>query len=282
MLEKGRSIQGVQERCLFLDAMPAELRVMVYETVAAGSEPITALPRDHTNELDLSLLRVSRQIHDEAAAVLYCKNTICIRPGKGKDVCSGVPAPKYLHLVRHLKVEGLHHPDTPGKAWAKKQGGLGQEGDGNQENARYISTLTTLLPKLRNLHTLHLTITPPDRLSSKSVLTALLPLKNALPSMLANLAPAVPVLLSFEFEDCYCRMRVSPESLAKTCLLVLACQVLFWKSHLRFETMLREARDGKLVEGGGRADLGPLVGEGVGKVVETGKGVEGLIGTLVG
>ncbi|OAG05069.1 uncharacterized protein CC84DRAFT_1218456 [Paraphaeosphaeria sporulosa] len=204
--------------------MPAELRVMVYEALVVGSEPITVLREEQTNEthqLDLSLLRVNRQIHDEAAAVFYCKNTFCIRPGKGKDVCGGVPAPRYLHLVRHLKVEGFLHPDTPGKAWAKKQGGLGQDGDGNQENERYISILTTLLPQLRNLHTIHLTITPPDRLSSKSVLAALLPLKHALPSILASLSPLVPILLSFEFDDCYCRLRVSPEFLRKDCLVLL-------------------------------------------------------------
>ncbi|KAF2446955.1 hypothetical protein P171DRAFT_429901 [Karstenula rhodostoma CBS 690.94] len=287
MFEEKHAIHGGQGRVrsLFLDAMPAELRVMVYETLLVGSDPITALPGEQTDKmqgLDLSLLRVNRQIHDEAAAVFYCKNTICIRPGKGKDLCSGVPAPRYLHLVRHLKVEGLHRPDTPGKAWAKELGGLGEEEEGNHENERYLSTLTTLLPQLRGLHTLHLTITPPDRLSSKSVLAALLSLKQALPSMLASLAPSVPILLSFEFDDCYCRLHVSPELLARDCLLVVACQVLFWKSHLRVETMVRKARGGTLVEKGGRTDLGPLVGEGVGKVVETGKGVDGLIGRLVG
>jgi hypothetical protein len=139
MPAKGNSIYEEQDQCFFLDAMPAELRVMVYELVLVGSEPVTALPQEQTGEtqkLNLSLLRTNRQIHDEAAAVFYRKNTIRIRPGKGESLSSGVPAPRYCHLVRHLKVEGFHQPDTPGTKWAMKLGGLGEEEAASQENER--------------------------------------------------------------------------------------------------------------------------------------------------
>lgn len=78
-------------------------------------------------------------------------------------------------------------------------------------------------------------------------------------------------------------MRVSPEFLSKDCLLVAACQVLFWKSHLRVEKMVREARGGVLKgrDAKGRTDLGSLVEKGVGRVVEVAGKVEGLLGQLV-
>lgn len=100
--------------------------------------------------------------------------------------------------------------------------------------------------------------------------------------MLAKFGPAVPVLLSFEFDDCYYRLRVSPESLAKECLLVVTCRVMFWKSHMRVEKMMREGRGGKLVERCGRIDLRPLVGDGVCKLVEMRKGIDVMNGRLVG
>ncbi|KAJ4356051.1 uncharacterized protein N0V89_004078 [Didymosphaeria variabile] len=285
MSEKGNSNHGRLERCFFLEALPAELRVMVYENLLVDSEPITASPREKLKEpmtLDLELLRTNRQIHDEAAAVFYSKNTISVRPDVMKIPSSGIPAPQYHHLIRHLKVEGLYCPNSPGKEWVKKFGGHGEERDGKQEAEEYVSTISTLLLQLRNLHTLHFTITPPDRISSTSVLAMLLPLQNALPSMLANFSPSVSILMSFEFDDCYCRMRVCPGFLAKDCLLVVACQVLFWKSHLRVEKMVREARGANLKGIDGRTDLGGLVGEGVEKVVETGWEVDGMIGRLAG
>lgn len=139
-----------------------------------------------------------------------------------------------------------------------------------------VSSLPTLLPTFPALHTLTLTITPPDALPSKSILASLLPLERALPALLASLPASLPVTLAFDFEDCFCRMRVEREQLRKDFLLVWACQVLFWKSHLRVEAMVRESRGGKLVVRKGRVDLGPLVGEGVAKVVEVGR--EGGLG----
>ncbi|KAL1605432.1 hypothetical protein SLS60_004982 [Paraconiothyrium brasiliense] len=304
MSEKGDSNHGRQEQCFLLEALPAELRVMVYENLLVNSEPITAPLREQLDDpttLDLGFLCTNRQIHDEATAVFYSKNIISIRPHSMTIRSRGVPVPQYHHFVRHLKVEGLYCPDSLGKEWAKVLGDFGEEGNGNHKVNDYgkhssskidfearqlmkpiVSTLSTLLLRLRNLRTLHLTITPPDRISSKSVLAALLPLQNALPSILANVSPSVSILLSFEFEDCYCRMHVSPGFLVKDCLLVVACQVLFWKSHLRVEKMVMEARGAKLKETDGRTDLGVLVGEGVGKVVEAGRDVDGMIGRLVG
>lgn len=128
-----------QERCLFLDDMPAELRVMVYETLVIGSEPIIAASHgksDETRVPALSVLCVNRQIHDEAAAVFYARNTICVRPCN-KDGDIQIPAPRYHHLVRHLKIEGLYCPDSPGQEWARKLGGLGDEAAVNQAAEKY-------------------------------------------------------------------------------------------------------------------------------------------------
>lgn len=138
-------LHGAQSRCLFLDTMPAELRVMVYESLALNPEPITALPNAQSPSLDLALLRANRQIHDEAAAVFYSKNTITLRPGArgSKLLCTGIPAEKYRHLVRHLRAEGLCRPASPGQTWARKQGGLGEdeEHNGVRANEEYSTSM---------------------------------------------------------------------------------------------------------------------------------------------
>lgn len=90
---------------------------------------------------------------------------------------------------------------------------------------------------------------------------------------------SAPPELRFEFDDCFYRAPVDPQFFQDNGILLLACKVLFWKSHLRVERAVREA-EGREVElhrgkGDGRVDLENLVGEGVGKLMERGREVQG-------
>ena len=73
------------------------------------------------------------------------------------------------------------------------------------------------------------------------------------------------IALSFEFPDCYYRTSISPEFLLQKGLLLLACKVLFWRSHLRVEQVVQEL-DGKTTRQEGNSedkiDLEGLVGNG--------------------
>ena len=108
--------------CQFLNRFPPELRLMVYEHLLVRSRPVTFAKSQHEEEagekLDLEILKVNRQIHDEAAAVFYGKNTLRIKPkvvtGKFETIAS-----RYRHLVRNLSVEVLHCPSGPTYGWEK-------------------------------------------------------------------------------------------------------------------------------------------------------------------
>lgn len=146
-----------------------------------------------------------------------------------------------------------------------------------------MTFLTSLLGHTCNLHNLTLTITPPPQPSSKQILTALLPLQDScLPSIVSSLPLQTPPSLSFEFDDCYYRTRVDPAFLRENGVLLMACKVLFWKSHLRIEKAIKEAEGengaAKLSGKGGMTDLTNLVGGGVEALMERGRQVEGLMG----
>ena len=98
--------------CLFLEAFPPELRLMVYEYLLVCSQPLAtkdcAEPFPSGRTLDSGILAANRQIHDEAAAVLYGKNTFCVSPKRGGEGGIVAVARRYRHLVRSLRVEVLY------------------------------------------------------------------------------------------------------------------------------------------------------------------------------
>lgn len=110
-------------RCHFLDILPPEIRLMIYENLLVSAS--TTIPASASKDgssptptnLSTSILRVNRQIHNEAAAVLYSRNTIYIRPRhdaeedaarKPGSLLYPAIAPNYLPMVRHVKAEALH------------------------------------------------------------------------------------------------------------------------------------------------------------------------------
>lgn len=154
-------------KCFFLDALPLELRINVYEYLVVADSPLhgkTALKRKNKKyNLDLAILWTNHQIYDEAKSVFYRKNTFSVtstsvtRLEKGKAPASSssegsqvTPVfdpplhPSIWPLLRHLTIDLMYDPSksTPkyvshikNIAWAPF----------NREYAQYISTLTRLL-----------------------------------------------------------------------------------------------------------------------------------------
>lgn len=146
-----------------------------------------------------------------------------------------------------------------------------------------------LLSQSKNLTSLALTVTPPPY-PSKRIIAALLPLTScstasvssslsssslSFPDFFHSLPLTTPPVLHFDFKDCFHYSSFSSHLLQSNGVLLLACKVLFWKSHLRVERAVREAEGEVFETSKGRVDLGALVGEGVGKLMERGREVVG-------
>ncbi|EPS45506.1 hypothetical protein H072_538 [Dactylellina haptotyla CBS 200.50] len=129
--------------------LPRELRDEIYKYFVAiplppVPDPIRRLPNEYalppymTPRLDVAILRVNKQIHDEASRILYSQNVFRIQfrvsdrntLGKiiGRYRDNGyvwywdakviqekdlekyrVPAPRYRHLIRHIRVDFADH-----------------------------------------------------------------------------------------------------------------------------------------------------------------------------
>ncbi|KAH7116777.1 hypothetical protein B0J11DRAFT_100726 [Dendryphion nanum] len=68
-------------KCFFLDVLPAELRIAIYDLLVVSDQPLrgqSARDETHQHNLDLTILRTNRQIHAEALDTFFCKNTFYI------------------------------------------------------------------------------------------------------------------------------------------------------------------------------------------------------------
>ena len=90
--------------CLFLEMVPPELRIRIYEHLLRFTQPIK-LRQQVAGERDLAILRVSRQVNGEALAVLYDLNRIVVTRN---DFCKltddRLKTPIKLNHVRHLLI----------------------------------------------------------------------------------------------------------------------------------------------------------------------------------
>ena len=126
-----------------------------------------------------------------------------------------------------------------------------------------VKSLTHLL-QTTTLRTLRLTATPPPHLTTKQTLTSFFT-ANRSPSFAAALASHGPAIakipIAFEFQDCYYRISVEPDALMHRSIMFLGCQVMFSRSQIRIQRMMREFGDEEEWGVGERVDLGPLVKE---------------------
>ena len=91
-------------RCYFLDRLPIELRLRIYEHLLTFDEPIK-LRQVIKGSRNLSVLRLNRQIHQETLGTLYDLNTIVVTRN---DFCtytdSNIKTPLKFDYARHLFV----------------------------------------------------------------------------------------------------------------------------------------------------------------------------------
>ncbi|OSS50508.1 hypothetical protein B5807_04715 [Epicoccum nigrum] len=154
----------------FLDMLPPELRLRVYDHLLVASVPVkgTTARRNTRYGLCTAILRVNRQIHAEARSAFYGRNTFyitsvpgaCTSPSSNDDAeqeqhveeGSGAFEPPLqahdLPLLRHLQIDPLFYPGKP-----SAQSAAGKPSCPAAE--RYVLNLTYLLtlvgPTLRSL-----------------------------------------------------------------------------------------------------------------------------------
>ncbi|KAF2639300.1 hypothetical protein P280DRAFT_481447 [Massarina eburnea CBS 473.64] len=142
-------------KCFFLDILPAELRLNIYEHVLIASTPLqgpAARKEEEKYGLELALLRVNKRVHYEASAVFWSKNTFRITSvgeesggeggGLGKVGGDGLgggrvfdPPLKWdcLSRIRHLSIDLLYDSRT-----GREEEG---EGEGEEEENDILSSV---------------------------------------------------------------------------------------------------------------------------------------------
>ena len=285
------------KKCSFLDKLPAELRLTIYEYLVISPSPLkgkTARKENERTGLNLTILRVNQQIHAEALPLFYGKNTFYVSsipdaPPSPNQISAperqlelgplgtfDPPLPRsHWSLIRYLTINMLYLPKTlvsvsgaDGIGWKPIDPGA----------TAYISLLVSLLQSCTSrLLSLKLVADVPTEFDAKKCLVSffMCDANTSFSSTLAKLATTKKhggekmlkkVLLAFEFPDCYFRMSVEPVVFMKKSILLLACQVMFCQSQARVMRLLGEFEKGKIEEGvkvvseERRTDLGPLVG----------------------
>lgn len=95
------------EACDFLDKLPLEIRLRIYEFHLTFRSPIKIryiLP----GTKDLPLLRLNRQIHHEALQVLYERNRVVVKWAYFcKSTSPASKSPIQVDWIRHLLIDGI-------------------------------------------------------------------------------------------------------------------------------------------------------------------------------
>lgn len=151
----------------FLNILPCELRLEIYFYLLVRDTPLKGCLRRRTTKygLDLAILRVNRQIFNEASPVFFGENVFHITPspplhGDGREGYGAMEPPlqlTHLALVHHLEIDVLYpledkYPSIYAK-WDKEKNGHPAE--------RYMKNLSFVLDAARgSLRTLQLHASP--------------------------------------------------------------------------------------------------------------------------
>jgi hypothetical protein len=142
----------------FLDLLPPELRLRIYEHLLVASTPLKGIVarRGSKYGLSTSILRTNAQIYAEARAAFFSKNTFYISslppPVSTDDDIEGSGAfepplqAKDLPLIRHLQIDPLYYP----KNLTTQPGAVGGWKPVCPAAERYIMNLTHVLTFVRS------------------------------------------------------------------------------------------------------------------------------------
>ncbi|KAF3008959.1 hypothetical protein E8E13_011439 [Curvularia kusanoi] len=267
----------------FLDILPPELRLRIYDYLLVASQPLkgTLARRTTRYGLDTKILRVNKQIYAEARNAFFGKNTFYITSAPHQssngdnninnddedddDEGSGAFEPplqvKDLALIRHLEIDPLYYPKT-----LKTQPGVGGWKPVCPAAERYILNLTHLLTLVEStlLSLSFKTDTRPyagfsdeegldDTLDVKKILTSFHVIEghSRFRKAVADLAAVRNVLVTFNFPESDFNFNVEKQELCKRGLLFLACQTVFARSEIKIKAMLEGLGDDGLEDGEG-------------------------------
>ncbi|KAJ4410399.1 hypothetical protein N0V91_001883 [Didymella pomorum] len=286
----------------FLDLLPPELRLRIYEHLLVANTPLQGVVARRSTKyaLSTSILRTNKQIYAEARACFFSRNTFHISSLPPVDTTdadtegSGAFEPplqaKDLPLIRHLVIDPLYYPKTlttvPGARGWKPVCPAAE---------RYIMNLTHILAFVRStlLSLSFATDTRPyagfsdeafgasamtleedderldDALDVKKILTSFHVIEGNLRFRQAvrELSAIRSVAVSFNFPESDFQFQVEKAELCKRGLLFLASQTIFARSEIKIKAMLEGMGDDEL-EGVEEGDAVLLAGQRRESVVE--------------
>ncbi|KAF2258717.1 hypothetical protein CC78DRAFT_537549 [Lojkania enalia] len=273
---------GGMSNCSFLDRLPTELRLTIYEHLVVSRTPLLGATarKGASTGLSLSIFQANRQIYCEAHSVFLSQNTFHITSNPSStlansssdqepvlDVPAFEPPLPRIHWpsIHHLTIDIVYYPSPPPST--------PHTSDTWKPACPAASTyLTSILSLLSSATTSLRTFTLIASISEsfcarQSLLTFfLLDRDRAFIRTLAAL-PLAHLALRFEFPDCFYRVSVCPNVFEKKSILLLACQVIFCQSQVRIDRLLEAFESGGRVRESGvdvreRMDLAPYVGRG--------------------
>ncbi|KAF3046097.1 hypothetical protein E8E12_011044 [Didymella heteroderae] len=260
----------------FLDLLPPELRIRIYEHLLVARTPLKGVVarRGSKYGLSTSILRTNKQIYAEARATFFSKNTFYVSslppPVFTDDDVQGSGAfepplqAKDLPLIRHLQVDPLYYPKN-----LKTQPGVAGWKPVCPAAERYIMNLTHVLTFVRStlLSLSFKTDTRPyagfsdevfgalavgeidenlnDSLDVKKILTSFHVIEGNLRFRKAvrELEAVRSIAVSFNFPESDFNFQVEKAELCKRGLLFLASQTIFARSEIKIKAMLEGMGD---------------------------------------
>ncbi|KAH6618640.1 hypothetical protein C7974DRAFT_400543 [Boeremia exigua] len=252
----------------FLDMLPPELRLRIYDYLLVADEPLKGViaRRNTKYGLDTKILRVNKQIYAEARNAFFGKNTFHITsmPSTSDDDVEGCGAfepplqVRDLQLIRHLEINPLYYPKK-----LRTEPSVSGWKPVCPAAERYIMNLTHVLGFVQStlLSLSFMTDTRPyasfsdevfgalssddesmddDSLDVKKVLTAFHVIEGNVRfrSAIADLMAVRNVAVAFSFPESDFNYHVEKQELCKRGLLFLACQTVFARSEIKIKAML--------------------------------------------
>ncbi|KAF2655767.1 hypothetical protein K491DRAFT_757978 [Lophiostoma macrostomum CBS 122681] len=276
--------------CFFMDELPPELRLEVYKYLVVADEPLSG---NGERGLHLAVLRVNRQIHEEAKALFYARNKFHVTSSRVRLLVPEVKdelniqngevhfLPKVqqdnpihfeppLHpstwkLLRHVTIDLNYYPATLTDSNIIDPHGPEERTPRRKFNRSCITFANQLTALVHaagpHLLSLHLTSNVEDDFFASDILsTHMLLSKNRVWGMTLayRLRPAY-IAYSMEFSNCHFRARLPRDLFARSRrdFGTLAAHVQLCVPRILFSLFTRDAAYPR--DRDGKTDLVPLV-----------------------
>ncbi|ORY12315.1 hypothetical protein BCR34DRAFT_563899 [Clohesyomyces aquaticus] len=275
------------DKCHFLDTLPLELRLIVYEEVLLANTPLQGRVsrKDTKYGLSPSLLAVNQQIYQEAHQIFFGKNTFIITSIPEDEntlaLTSASPSAK-LHALgqfdpplrparwsslRHLTIDLLYYPaKAPTQRPRFEPWNDAFKVKNEPAAAGYIGNIVSLLRVSgSHLQSFSLSACVNDHFCARSSLVSFCVCDRNKAFLTALAGVQVKKMpFRFDFAESYYHAELRSDYFVKKSILLLACQVMFCQSQVRIDRMLALFENGVLrvedrEKGKEKTDLTPYV-----------------------